>query len=128
MGNSMDVDFVAINITSGDPESLMSFYRDVVGLAGWPGMEFALAAGAAMLTFDNHSEIQGSAKEPPRWLLNLGITSLAAETERLKAAGVVCIRDQGIEDWGGKISTFVDLDGNYFQLMMGPGAVAADSG
>jgi predicted enzyme related to lactoylglutathione lyase len=121
----VDVDFVAINITSEDPESLMSFYRDIVGLAVWPDMDFALAAGAAMLTFDNHSEIKGPAKEPPRWLLNLGITNLQAETERLKAAGVVCIRDQGLEDWGGKISTFVDPDGNYFQLMMGPNAPTA---
>lgn len=123
----MNVDFVAINITSADPDALMTFYRDVVGLAGWPGMEFALAAGSAMLTFDNHSEITGRAKEPARWLLNLGVANLPDETVRLKAAGVVCLRDQGREDWGGVISTFVDPDGNYFQLMMGPDATAAAS-
>lgn len=120
----MEIPFVAINITSEQPEALRTFYRDTVGLPTWPGMEFALAAGTAMLTFDNHSEVSGRAKEPARWLLNLGIDDLARETARLKDAGVPCIRDQGAEEWGGTISTFVDPDGNYFQLMMGPEATA----
>ena len=120
----MEIPFVAINITSDQPDVLHAFYRDIIGLPTSPGMEFALAAGPAMLTFDSHSEVHGSAKEPARWLLNLGIDDLARETARLKDAGVPCIRDQGAEEWGGTISTFVDPDGNYFQLMMGPDATA----
>ena len=35
----------------------------------------------------------------------------------LEAAGVQCIRRLGQEYWGGIISTFVDPDGNYVQLI-----------
>jgi predicted enzyme related to lactoylglutathione lyase len=121
----MEVAYAAITITSEQPDVLMAFYRDVVGLPAWPGMDFALAAGPAMLVFDAHSEVRGKATEPARWLLNLGVTNLKSETERLKAAGVRCIRDHGREEWGGVISTFIDPDGNYFQLMTGPEAASA---
>jgi hypothetical protein len=35
----------------------------------------------------------------------------------LEAKGVQFIRTQGKEWWGGTISTFVDPDGNYIQLL-----------
>ncbi len=42
---------------------------------------------------------------------------LKAEQARLEAQGVQFIRKEGKEFWGGVISTFLDPDGNYAQLM-----------
>jgi predicted enzyme related to lactoylglutathione lyase len=70
-----------------------------------------------MFVVDGHSELSGPTKEPARVLINFVVDDLPAEEQRLKDAGVECIRSQGREFWGGVISTFVDPDGNYFQLM-----------
>ena len=50
-------------------------------------------------------------------LLNFMVDDLAAEQKRLEAQGVKFIRTAGKEYWGGVISTFVDPDGNYPQLI-----------
>ena len=57
------------------------------------------------------------AKEPQRALINFMVEDLKAEQSRLKAAGVQFIREEGKEEWGGTISTFLDPDGNYCQLV-----------
>ena len=41
----------------------------------------------------------------------------AAEQSRLEEQGVKFIRTAGKEYWGGVISTFLDPDGNYCQLV-----------
>ena len=115
----MKVNNVFINITSEDPARLMAFYRDVVGLETRPDSgEWALALNDnATLGFDGHSSTKGAAKEPTRWLLDLFVDDIAAEEQRLEAQGVHFIRKQGRETWGGVISTFVDPDGNYTQII-----------
>ncbi len=114
----MEVNDLFINITSEDPDRLRAFYRDVVGLPVNPNMgELALKAGPATLGFDGHSETKGPAKEPQRVYINLLVNDLAAEQARLEKAGVKFIRTAGKEPWGGVISTFVDPDGNYCQLI-----------
>ena len=45
------------------------------------------------------------------------VDDLNAEQSRLESAGVEFIRTAGKEEWGGVISTFVDPDGNYGQLI-----------
>jgi predicted enzyme related to lactoylglutathione lyase len=50
-------------------------------------------------------------------LLDFFVDDLAAEQKRLEAAGVKFIRTAGKEPWGGVISTFLDPDGNYCQLI-----------
>lgn len=114
----MRVNSLLVNITSEQPERLIAFYRDVVGLE--PRPEFgdgALDAGGAILAFDGHSETKGKAKEPSRVLINLRVGDAKAERERIEAAGVQFIRKEGREYWGGIISTLVDPDGNYCQLV-----------
>jgi predicted enzyme related to lactoylglutathione lyase len=108
-----------LNITSERPERLHAFYRDTVGLPERPEMgPHALVLGpGATLLIDGHSETCGRAKEPSRWLVNLLVDDIAAEETRLRAAGVPFIRSQGVEYWGGVISTFVDPDGNYCQVV-----------
>ena len=73
-------------------------------------------AGAALLV-DGHSEVHGPAKEPQRVLINFFVADLAAEQGRLEGLGVEFIRTAGREFWGGVISTFLDPDGNYCQLI-----------
>ncbi len=115
----MNVGMVILNINSDQPEELLRFYRDVVGLPPHPdaGRESTLMAGPLELVFDGHSKIKGSAPQPERTLLNLFVDDIAIEQARMEAAGVRFIRNQGREYWGGVISTFVDPDGNYAQLM-----------
>jgi predicted enzyme related to lactoylglutathione lyase len=115
----MNVNSCVINVTSEDPAKLTSFYRDVVGLAPNPeiGEDGAFNAGGTALVIDGHSETKGVAKEPQRVLVNFFVDDLAAEQKRLEGQGVKFIRTAGKEFWGGVISTFLDPDGNYCQLI-----------
>jgi predicted enzyme related to lactoylglutathione lyase len=107
-----------VNVTSEQPETLAAFYRDVVGLAPNPqiGAGAFDAAGAGFI-IDGHSETKGGAKEPQRVLINFFVDDLMVEQKRLEAQGVQFIRRAGREAWGGVISTFLDPDGNYCQLI-----------
>lgn len=114
----MDVTSFNINITSEDPQRLIAFYRDVLRLPGNEQMgDGAFNVGGAQLLIDGHSEVHGPAKEPARVLINFFVPDLAAEQARLEAQGVEFIRTAGREYWGGIISTFLDPDGNYLQLL-----------
>ena len=53
-------------------------------------------------------------------LVDLVVDDVKAEQSRLEAAGVRFIRTGGKEEWGGTISTFLDPDGNYCQLIQYP--------
>ena len=50
-------------------------------------------------------------------LIDFFVEDIAAEQARLKSHGVKFIREEGKEHWGGVISTFLDPDGNYCQLI-----------
>lgn len=114
----MKVTSFNINITSEDPRRLAAFYRDVVELPPHPVMgESAFVVGESALLIDGHSEVHGPAKEPQRVLINFFVEDRAAEQARLEARGVQFIRTAGREYWGGVISTFLDPDGNYVQLI-----------
>jgi predicted enzyme related to lactoylglutathione lyase len=114
----MKVNSFVLSVTSEQPERLVSFYRDVVGLPAKPDMgESAFDAGGASFMVDGHSETKGGAKEPQRMLIDFFVDDLAAEQARLEGQGVKFIRTAGREEWGGVISTFVDPDGNYGQLI-----------
>jgi len=115
----VNVGLVILNINSDQPQELLRFYRDTVGLPPHPdaNRESTLMAGALELVFDSHSAVHGKAPQPERTLLNLFVDDIAAEQRRLEAAGVTFTRTQGREFWGGVISTFADPDGNYLQLI-----------
>ena len=115
----MQVSQFIINVTSEQPDRLKSFYRDTVGLAPNPevGEDGAFKAGETAFIIDGHSDVKGATKEPQRMLLNFFVEDLAAEQKRLEGEGVKFIRTAGREDWGGVISTFLDPDGNYCQLI-----------
>ncbi len=114
----MEVSQFIINVTSENPDRLKQFYGDVIGLPRNPDMgEGAFMAGSTPFLVDGHSSVHGPAKEPARMLLNFFVADLAAEQKRLEAAGVKFIRTAGREEWGGVISTCLDPDGNYVQLI-----------
>lgn len=114
----MKVTAFNVNLTSEQPQELMRFYGDVVGLPRDPNLgEGAFAVAGGHLLIDGHSEVKGKAKEPARVLINLFVEDLAAEQQRLEGQGVPFIRSAGKEYWGGVISTFTDPDGNYCQLI-----------
>jgi predicted enzyme related to lactoylglutathione lyase len=114
----MKVNSFVVNLTSEDPELLGSFYEDIVELPKREGMgEFAYAIGDATITIDGHSETRGKTREPQRVLIDFFGDDLAAEQARLEGRGVEFIRKAGAEYWGGVISTFLDPDGNYCQLI-----------
>ena len=114
----MRVNQLLLNINSEMAEALTTFYRDVVALEQEPNMgESAFQLGGAVLIIDGHSEVAGPTKEPQRVLINFMVDDLASEEARLKGLGVPFIRSAGREPWGGVISTFLDPDGNYCQLI-----------
>ena len=114
----MQLQTFAMNLTSEQPVRLFEFYRDVVGLKVWPEMGgHALQLGDATLFVDGHSETSGKTREPQRVLIDFFVEDLKAEQSRLEAGGVEFVRREGKEYWGGIISTFLDPDGNYCQLI-----------
>ncbi|MHB8576883.1 MAG: VOC family protein [Dehalococcoidia bacterium] len=115
----MQVTSFNINVTSEHPEALIAFYRDVLQLPkdADMGEEGVFVVAGSHLLIDGHSQTKGKAAEPQRVLINFFVDDLAAEQQRLEAQGVVFIRDKGKEYWGGTISTFLDPDGNYLQLL-----------
>jgi predicted enzyme related to lactoylglutathione lyase len=107
-----------ITITSEQPDRLMEFYRDLLGFEqDEVSGGLRIGVGEAYIYIDGHSETKGRAKEPHRVLINFFVDDLAAEQAALEAQGVEFTRTAGREFWGGVISTFLDPDGNYLQLI-----------
>ncbi len=114
----MEVSELTVMVGSEQPERLAAFYRDVVGLPKNPELgDGAFDAGSTSFLIDGHSDTKGPTKEPQRVLINFFVDDLKAEQERLEGQGVRFIRSAGREEWGGVISTFLDPDGNYCQLI-----------
>lgn len=114
----MHVNGFILNINSHQPEKLHAFYRDVVGLPKNPDVgEAGFQAGPVTMIIDGHSELHGPAKEPARVLIDFFVDDLDAAQKDLEAKGVKFIRTAGKEEWGGVISTFLDPDGNYCQII-----------
>lgn len=114
---AMHVSQFLLNLTSERPLELFHFYRDVLNLEVEPGFGNAVRAGGAILSFDYHSAIRGGATEPQRHLMNLVVDDISREQARIEAHGVSFVRRKGREPWGGIISTLLDPDGNYVQLV-----------
>lgn len=114
----MKVNSFLVNLTSEKPEELKAFYGDIVGLERETDMgDGAFKAGGAVLAVDGHSDTKGAAREPQRVLIDFFVDDLKAEQARLEQKGVQFVRKEGKEYWGGTISTFLDPDGNYCQLI-----------
>lgn len=114
----MKADHFVVGVNSEQPERLIAFYRDTVGLTPGP-VPGSLMAGSApffALIIGDHSELKGETKEPQRVLLNFFVGDLASEEARLKGQGVEFIKS-ATQAAGVTIATFLDPDGNYCQLL-----------
>ena len=85
---------------------------------GAPAVAIAINSpgGSAVQSRLIHKRIRDLAAEKDKRVL-VFVEDVEAERKRLEAQGVTFIRREGIEYWGGVISTFLDPDGNYCQLI-----------
>jgi predicted enzyme related to lactoylglutathione lyase len=95
------------------------FYRDVLGLSprsvkadfinfAWGGLRLSVAA---------HDGVHGVARDPLRIMINFAVEDIDAAVARLQAAAVAFTRLPEAEEWGGRVATFLDPDGNTLQLL-----------
>lgn len=117
----MKVNQFVVNVNSGDPERLIGFYRDKLGLTvnpdAGPGAFMAGSANFISLIIEEHDQVAGATREPQRVLLNFFVDDAVAEQHRLEAADVRFIREATEEPGFGIVATFADPDGNLCQLM-----------
>jgi catechol 2,3-dioxygenase-like lactoylglutathione lyase family enzyme len=103
--------------------AMAEFYRDRLGLVprtskpdfinfDWAGVRLSVSV---------HDGVRGRSQDPLRIMVNLAVDDIGAVHERLAAAGVVFTRPPEAEDWGGRVATFLDPDGNVVQLLEVPG-------
>lgn len=113
----------SLTIFSEDPAKLAEFYRDKVGLNQTTEAEVGenndplFEFEDEMLYITRHSEVLGKNKEPQRMVFNLEVDNIEAEIEKLDAAGVEKVGELHHVEGYGKIQTYIDLDGNYFQVV-----------
>jgi predicted enzyme related to lactoylglutathione lyase len=115
----------SIMIGTREPKVLGEFYTKVFGKASdMPGGDgdgkwYGWVVGSTFLNVGEHSEISGQSKEPSRMMFNLATAEVDKEFERIKACGATVIKEPySMPEWpDGRIATFADPDGNYFQIM-----------
>lgn len=111
----------SILLFSEDPEKLVEFYKKVLNEdPGWEGGDFkGFRVGGGYLTIGPHNKVRGKSSNPERIMLNFETDDVEREYERLKDIGVKVVAEPYSpgEDENGKIATFEDIDGNYFQLI-----------
>lgn len=116
----------ALNLFTENAKQLAEFYRDKVGLKitfeGEMGenneeiYELELGKGPNLYIID-HSKVRGKNTNPDRIIFNLEVDNIEKEVKQVKAAGVRQVQDVYHVEGYGYISTFEDIDGNYFQLV-----------
>jgi predicted enzyme related to lactoylglutathione lyase len=119
--NQMHVNEFVVAVNSENPERLIAFYRDTVGLtveqAMGPGAFVVGSAPGVSLIIEGHSEVASATTEPNRIMLNFFVDDLRAEQARLEEAGVPFLVKAQAWPGFGLVSTFHDPDGNTCQLM-----------
>ena len=113
-------------IGSANAKTLAAFYREKVGLKQTAemeigdkdekGFEFELGKGPGIFITD-HSEVSGKSPNPQRVIFNLETTNMEEDAKTLENAGVKVVTETYHVESYGLITTFEDVDGNYFQLV-----------
>jgi uncharacterized glyoxalase superfamily protein PhnB len=125
-----------ILIWSENPDKLMEFYRDVMGLefttktdipateglAADYGYEFVLTAKGDKVWIGHHRKVKGYSAEPLRIMHNLYTDDVQAWYEKVKAAGCTILQEPiKAPFYSDKlpwyVSTFSDPEGNTWQFM-----------
>lgn len=108
----------SIMIGTKNPKALAEFYEKVFGkpAESEEANYYGWLVGATYLSVGEHSEVNGTSKEPQRIMLNFETTEVKEEFARIQSLGATVIREP-YELQGMWIATFADPEGNYFQLM-----------
>lgn len=115
----------ALNLFTENAKRLAAFYRDKVGLkVTFEGMmgekdeiyELSLGKGPSLYIAD-HSRVHGTNKNPDMVIFNIEVDDIKKEVARLVRAKVKQIQKTYHVEGYGWISTFADVDGNYFQFV-----------
>lgn len=115
----------SVLLSSQSAKKLAEFYKDKVGLKvkfvgemGDKGEEYydMEVGGGSGFGIMDHSKVKGLAKEPERIILNFEVENIKIEVARLKRLKVKLQQDIYHIEGYGYIATFVDVDGNFFQL------------
>ena len=117
----------AVLLYSNDPKKLADFYKEKVGIENEMTGEYGDDPLDVFYMFNvgdskqfgvlHHSKIKSKNKEPFSYMINFEVKNIEETVGRLKKNKVKLIQDiYHVEDYG-KIATFEDIDGNYFQIV-----------
>lgn len=115
----------ALNLFTENAKRLAAFYKDKVGLKiTFEGMmgeneeiyQLKLGKGPNLYIID-HSTVKGKNKNPDMIIFNIEVDDIKKEVARLKRAKVKQVQETYHVEGYGWISTFADVDGNYFQFV-----------
>jgi predicted enzyme related to lactoylglutathione lyase len=109
-------------VWTDDLDKLKRFYKDVMRFPVHSERPYFVAFewGAMRFSIGLHDRVHGWAAEPERMMVNLAVSDIDAEYERLMAEGVRFSRPPEQEHWGGWVATLQDPDGNTLQLLQQP--------
>lgn len=116
----MQVREFTIMVGTNQPEALARFYGQTLGLERMPRFrDPVFAAAGGFIRVLDHSQISGPTVEPSRMQINLFVDDVLSEYERVMAADatVRVHREPERESWGGLVTTLLDPDGNFVQLL-----------
>ncbi|MET9534653.1 MULTISPECIES: VOC family protein [unclassified Streptomyces] len=117
-----NINGLGIILGSTDPEPLIDWYRAALEPLGarWEG-HMLVVGQQAIIGFDRRDDVADKAAEPGRHLVNIMVRDIRAAEKHFNSLGVTWVRP--VEDTGGGwfFSTLLDPDGNYLQVLQGPG-------
>jgi catechol 2,3-dioxygenase-like lactoylglutathione lyase family enzyme len=117
----MEVLSSRVLLQPSDPARSRAFYRDVLGLAVYREFGPAAEPGVVFFLGSGFLEVSGRSGQPARGLgLWLQVRDLAAEHDRLAAAGVPVVRPPGRRPWGLLEMEVADPDGVRIVLVEVP--------
>ena len=110
----------SVFVGTKQPQAMVAFYEKVIekpaDMVNSEGGFFAWQVGAGYFSVMEHSEMEGSAKDPGRVMFNFETGQVKEEFERIRDLGGQIITEP-YEIGGEWIATLADPDGNYFQLV-----------
>lgn len=101
---------------SRDPEALRRWYEEVLGAERDP--DGFLHFGPVAVLIDQRDDVDRTAVEPGRVILNYTVANIAATARALDAMGVTWVAPVEYREAGGAwFGTICDPEGNYVQLI-----------
>ncbi len=116
----MQVREFTIMIGTDQPQALARFYGETLGLERVDRFrDPVFAAAGGFIRILDHSGITGPTQEPVRMQINLFVDDVLAVYERVRASDprMRVHREPERESWGGYVTTLLDPDGNFVQLL-----------